>query len=197
MTGLFQEEQRCLCHIWYLAWKITERNNIFCSSALYCPLSRAQSVFLINSLTNSVCSCGRWTVSKRSPHISEFQMMCSPDGSPVLAHSSSCWRQNYQRISPQHSGLWVWNVKAKNNMQITKNSWERSLQLKMEASYITNNIAMILYNDVVHFFSIQEQMMNWWKSFQIYKLVRMFLSNLCSAYFEYNGCSTRLQKPFV
>lgn len=58
-------------------------------------------------------------VSQSSPHISEYQATCSPDGSPTPAHSSSCWRQNCQRISPRSSGLWAGRVKDWKQMDST------------------------------------------------------------------------------
>lgn len=76
------------------------------------------------------CSClidtHSHTASQCSPHISEYQMMCSPDGSPTRAHSASCWRQNCQRISPQRSGLWAWRVKDWKQMQQSERIWKNT-----------------------------------------------------------------------
>lgn len=71
--------------------------------------------------------------SQSSPHISGFQMMCSPDGSPTPAHSSSCWRQSCQRTSPRRSGLWARNVKDSKQMQVTWNSCTEPKQLSTKA----------------------------------------------------------------
>lgn len=70
---------------------------------------------------------------KGSPHISGFQTMCSPDGSPTPAHSSSCWRQSCQRTSPRRSGLWARNVKDSKQMQVTWNSCTEPKQLSTKA----------------------------------------------------------------
>lgn len=70
---------------------------------------------------------------KGSPHISGFQMMCSPDGSPTPAHSSSCWRQSCQRTSPRSSGLWARDVKDSKQMQVTWNSCTQPKQLSTKA----------------------------------------------------------------
>lgn len=57
-----------------------------------------------------------------SPHISECQMMCSPDGSLVPIHFFFCWRQSCRKIWPPNSGLWGWWVKdnVQNNFQAHK-----------------------------------------------------------------------------
>lgn len=66
------------------------------------------------------------TVLYDSPHISEFQMMCSPDGSPAPARSSFCWRQSCRRISPHCSDLCIWTVKTKTNSRRCQTQWRKT-----------------------------------------------------------------------
>lgn len=106
--------------MWHGGWMFSGLIPRDCLSALSVPYflpgtGRLQSttkiVLLFSLVLDTEYKLFQLTVFQCSPHISGYQMMCSPDGSPTRAHSSSCWRQNCQRISPHYSDLWVWKVK--------------------------------------------------------------------------------------